>query len=176
MMDEIASHVMDIAMNAIAAKAKHIEISITADPKKALLTLHFKDDGVGMDSDMIKKVQDSFFSTKTGKKVGLGIPLLKGTAETTGGSFSLTSEVGHGVDIWASFRLNHPDLPPMGKLKDTILVLVVGNPGIDFLFSYAVNEKALVFDTAAMRATLGDVPLNDPEVVKFFIKYLDAYL
>jgi hypothetical protein len=176
MMDEISSHIMDIAMNAITAKAKHIEISITADPKKALLTLFFKDDGVGMDSAMIQRVQDPFFSTKTGKKVGLGIPLLKGTAETTGGTFSLTSEVAHGVEIRASFRLNHPDLPPMGKLKDTILVLVAGNPDIDFLFKYIVNEKEFIFDTTAMKDILGDIPLNNPEVVKFFIKYLDEYL
>ena len=163
-------------MNAITAKAKHIVISIAADPKKALLTLFFKDDGVGMDKTMIKKVQDPFFSTKTGKKVGLGIPLLKGTAETTGGTFSLTSEVGHGVEIRASFRLNHPDLPPMGKLKDTILVLVAGNPDIDFVFKCTLNQKEFILDTSAMRAILGDIPLNDPEVVKFFIKYLDEYL
>lgn len=175
-MDEISSHIMDIAMNAIAAKAKRIEISITVDPKKALLSLFFKDDGIGMDSAMIQKVQDPFFSTKTGKKVGLGIPLLKGTAETTGGHFSLTSEVGHGVEIHASFRLNHPDLPPLGKLKDTILVLVVGNPDVDFVFKCTLNEKEFVFDTTAMRAILGDVPLNDPEVVKFFINYLDEKL
>ena len=175
-MDEISSHIMDIAMNAITAKAKNIEISIAADPKKALLTLFFKDDGVGMDKAMVEKVQDPFFSTKTGKKVGLGIPLLKGTAETTGGTFTLTSEVGDGVEIHASFRLNHPDLPPIGKLKDTILVLVAGNPDIDFVFKYTLNEKEFIFDTAAMRAILGDIPLNDPEVVKFFIKYLDEYL
>ncbi len=167
---------MDIAMNAVTAKAKNIEIVITADPKKALLTLFFKDDGVGMDKNMAEKVQDPFFSTKTGKKVGLGIPLLKGTAETTGGSFSLASEPGKGVEIHASFRLNHPDLPPMGKLRDTILVLVVGNPEIDFIFKYILYDKEFIFDTAAMRNVLGDVPLNDPEVVKFFINYLDENL
>lgn len=163
-------------MNAVTAKAKNIEIAITADPKKALLTLFFKDDGVGMDKNMVEKVQDPFFSTKTGKKVGLGIPLLKGTAETTGGSFSLSSEPGKGVEIRAAFRLNHPDLPPMGKLKDTILVLVVGNPEIDFIFKYILYDKEFVFDTAVMRNVLGDVPLNDPEVVKFFINYLDENL
>src|SRR4030042_2077106 len=111
MMDEISSHIMDIAMNAITAKAKHIEISITADPKKALLTLFFKDDGVGMDGAMIQRVQDPFFSTKTGKKVGLGIPLLKGTAETTGGSFALTSAKGVGTKIGATFDSRAPHLP-----------------------------------------------------------------
>ena len=176
MMDEISSHIMDIAMNAITARAKRVEIAIVANPKKSLLTLFFKDDGVGMDENMVKRVQDPFFSTKTGKKVGLGIPLLKGTAETTGGNFSLTSEPGKGVEICASFRLNHPDLPPLGKLKDTILVLITGNPDVDFLFKYTLNEKEFVLDTRVARDLLGDVPLNNPEVVKFFINYLDEHL
>jgi len=127
MMEELCSHVMDIVTNSITAKAKHIEVSITEDHKKGILTLYIKDDGVGMDIDMARRVQDPFFSTKTGRKVGLGIPLLKGTAETTGGSFSLITELGRGSEICASFSLNHPDLPPIGKLKDTVLVLIVGN-------------------------------------------------
>ncbi|HEX2966233.1 MAG TPA: sensor histidine kinase [Syntrophorhabdaceae bacterium] len=176
MMDEISSHIMDIAMNAITAHAKRVEVTIVADPKESLLTLFFKDDGIGMDEDMVKRVQDPFFSTKTGKKVGLGIPLLKGTAETTGGTFSLTSQPGKGVEICASFRLNHPDLPPLGKLKDTILVLIIGNPDIDFLFKCTLNEREFILDTASVRNILGDVPLNDPEVVKFFIKHLDENL
>ena len=87
MMDEIASHIMDIVANSVSAKANNIIVAITKDTKKVLLTLRIKDDGIGMDEDMARKVQDPFFSTKIGKKVGLGIPLLKGTAETTGGSF-----------------------------------------------------------------------------------------
>jgi len=176
MMDEISSHIMDIAINAITAKAKHIEVSVAADLTKSLLTLFFKDDGIGMDKDMIKKVQDPFFSTKTGKKVGLGIPLLKGTAETTGGDFSLTSELGKGVEIHASFHLDHPDLPPLGKLKDTILVLVVGNPDVDFAFKYSVDAREFVFDTTAIKAILQGMPINSPEIVKFLINYLDDHL
>lgn len=167
---------MDITANAITAKAKHIEVSIKVDTKKSLTTLFFKDDGIGMNDEMVKKVQDPFFSTKTGKKVGLGIPLLKGTAETTGGSFSLRSELGKGVEIRATFRLNHPDLPPIGKLKDTILVLVVGNPEIDFIFTYTVDENQFILDTAPMKALLEGTPINHPEVVNFFMNYLDEHL
>jgi hypothetical protein len=176
MMDEISSHIMDITANAITAKAKHIEISIIVDTKKSLTTLSFKDDGIGMNDEMVKKVQDPFFSTKTGKKVGLGIPLLKGTAETTGGTFSLTSEPGKGVEIRATFHLNHPDLPPIGKLKDTILVLVVGNPEIDFIFQYTLDEDQFIFDTAPIKALLEGIPVNHPEVVNFIINYLDEHL
>lgn len=173
MMDEISAHIMDIAMNAITAKATHVEVSIVIDTINSLLVLRFKDNGKGLDSEMIKKVQDPFFSTKPGRKVGLGIPLLKGTAETTGGRFSLTSRPGDGVEINASFWLAHPDLPPLGKLKDTILVLVTGNPDVDFLFRYAVDGKEFVFDTSVAKEALNGLPVNHPEVVKYFIKYLD---
>jgi hypothetical protein len=176
MMEELCSHIMDIVTNSITAKAKHIEVSITEDHKKGILILYIKDDGVGMDSDMALKVQDPFFSTKTGRKVGLGIPLLKGTAETTGGSFSLTTALGCGAEICASFSINHPDLPPVGKLKDTILVLIVGNSEIDFAFKYKVDEKEFVLDTSVIKNILGDTPLKSPEVINFLINYLDENL
>jgi hypothetical protein len=176
MMEELCSHIMDIVTNSITARAKHVEVSIIEDRKNGILTLYIKDDGVGMDSDTARKVQDPFFSTKTGRKVGLGIPLLKGTAETTGGSFSLTTELGQGVEICASFSINHPDLPPMGNLKDTVLVLIVGNSEIDFTFRYRVDEKEFVLDTTVIKTLLGDVPIKDPDVINFLINYLDENL
>ena len=110
MMDELCSHIMDIAANSVTAKAQNILVSIKRDSMNSLLTLQIKDDGVGMDEETAYKVQDPFFSTKIGKKVGLGIPLLKGTAETTGGSFRLSSRVGEGTEIYVTFDSSHPDL------------------------------------------------------------------
>jgi len=176
MMDEIASHIMDIATNSLAAGAKNISINIEKSGEKSFLVLKIKDDGVGMDRETAMKVQDPFFSTKTGRKVGLGIPLLKGTAETTGGTFSLASEPGKGTEICVTFNAGHPDLPPLGNLKDTILVLVVGNPEVNFLFKYVNNNKEFVLDTAEVKNLLGGVPINHPEVISFLSKYLDEHL
>jgi hypothetical protein len=176
MMEEICSHILDIVTNSIRAKAKLINVSISEDYEKRLLSLSVKDDGIGMDREMAEKVQDPFFSTKKGRKVGLGIPLLKGTAETTGGSFTLNTEVGQGVEIHAVFSLDHPDLPPIGKLKDTILVLIAGNPDIDFVFKCKTDGKEFLLETASMKSILGDVPMNSPDVVNFLINYLDEYL
>jgi anti-sigma regulatory factor (Ser/Thr protein kinase) len=173
MMDEIASHIMDIVANSVSAKAKNILVSITNDTKKAQLTLRIKDDGIGMDEDMARKVQDPFFSTKIGKKVGLGIPLLKGTAETTEGSFHLSSSVGKGTEISATFSLNHPDLPPLGNLKDTVFVITVGNPDTNFQFRIQTDEEEFNFDTQEIKNLLDDVPINHPEVIAFLSKYLD---
>jgi hypothetical protein len=176
MMEEICAHILDITANAVTAGAGHVAVTIEADKKNNLLSVTFKDDGKGMDEEMVKRVVDPFFSTKKGKKVGLGIPLLKGTAETCGGTFSLMSKPGEGVDISVSFQLDHPDLPPLGNLKDTILVLIVGNPEVDFSFSYTVDGKSFSLYTREIRGMIGDVPINHPEIVKFLTEYLDEKL
>jgi hypothetical protein len=176
MMDEICAHIMDIAANALTAGAANIAISVKVDHSRNLLLVTFKDDGKGMNEETVKKVTDPFFSTKKGKRVGLGIPLLKGTAETCGGQFNLTSKPGEGVDISVSFQLDHPDLPPLGSLKDTILVLVVGNPHVDFLFTVTEDAKTFVFNTAEVKTIIGDMPVNHPEVMKFLTDFLDEKL
>jgi anti-sigma regulatory factor (Ser/Thr protein kinase) len=173
MMDEIASHIIDIVANSVTAKATCITVEITQDTEKNLLSLHIKDDGVGMDEETVKKVLDPFYTTKIGKKVGLGVPLLKGTAETTGGTFHLSSDIGKGTEIFASFDLNHPDLPPLGNLSDTMLVLVVGNPDTDFYFQIRSNSREFILDTKEMKHLLDGVPINHPDVITFLSKYID---
>jgi hypothetical protein len=173
MMDEIASHIIDIVANSVTAKATYIIVEITKDTGRDFLNLHIKDNGVGMDEETVKKVLDPFYSTKIGKKVGLGVPLLKGTAETTGGSFRVSSVMGEGTEISASFDLSHPDLPPLGNLRDTILVLVVGNPDTDFRFQVTIDAKEFVLDTKEIKLLLDGVPINNPDVITFLSKYLD---
>jgi hypothetical protein len=176
MMEELCAHIMDIAANALTAGARHIIVSIDVDHGANILSVTFRDDGKGMDEEMVRRVTDPFFSTKKGKKVGLGIPLLKGTAETCGGRFSLTSTPGQGVDIRVSFQLDHPDLPPLGNLKDTILVLVVGNPDVDFTFDVRVDDKAFGLYTTEVKEMIGGVPINHPEVMNFLLEFLDEKL
>lgn len=176
MMEDISSHIMDIAMNSVTAGAKHISVAVEKDPQTAMLSLTIADDGVGMDPETARKVQDPFFSTKTGRKVGLGIPLLKGTAETTGGGFELRSKKGGGTTIRATFDSRHPDLPPLGNVRDTFFVLIVSHPAVDFDLRYSVDGKDFQLDTADLKKELDDVPLNHPEVISFLSKYLDEHL
>ena len=176
MMEDISCHIMDIVMNSVTAGARHISVEIVKDPETAVLSLAIKDDGRGMDEDMVEKVQDPFFSTKTGRKVGLGIPLLKGTAETTGGSFELKSAKGVGTSITATFDSRHYDLPPLGNLKDTFFVFIVSHPDVDFTFRYRVDETDFFLDTEEIKRELDGVPINHPEVVGFLSNYLDEHL
>lgn len=176
MMEDISSHIMDIAMNSVTAGAQRIRVAVEKDPRTAMLSLTITDDGVGMDQETLQKVQDPFFSTKTGRKVGLGIPLLKGTAETTGGSFEMTSAKGAGTTIRATFDCRHPDLPPLGKIRDTFLVLVVSHPEVDFDLRYSVDGRSFELDTEELKRELDGVPVNHPEVISFLGKYLDEHL
>jgi hypothetical protein len=176
MMEEICDHILDIVANSVTAGAGSIRVAVIEDEKERSRILRIVDDGKGMDPETAARVVDPFFSTKLGRKVGLGIPLLKGTAETCDGRFYLKSEVGKGTEVFASFRLDHPDLPPLGNLKDTVLVLIVSNPDVNFLFEYRGEKKTFVLDTKEIRSELGDVPINHPEVIRFLTNYLDERL
>lgn len=176
MMDDICAHITDIAANSISAGAKNIVVSIEKSVENNKLYLKISDDGRGMDKETAAKVIDPFFSTKTGRKVGLGIPLLKGTAETCGGHFSLNSSPGVGTEIEVSFMLDHPDLPPLGKLKDTMLMLVVTNPEVNYSFNIKTDKNNFLFDTVEINKMLDGMPINNPEVIKFLTIYLDENL
>jgi hypothetical protein len=176
MMTDICAHLVDIVSNSVAAGAKNIRIAIAESKRTDLLTMEVTDDGRGMDRETTGRVLDPFFSTKTGHKVGLGVPLLKGTAETCGGTFALSSEVGKGTSIVATFRLTHPDLPPLGNLRDTFLALTVSYPDVDFVFEYNTDTTTFFLDTKDIRSELGGIPINHPEVITFLGKYLDERL
>lgn len=176
MMDEICAHITDLVVNSISAGAKHIKVSIEKSKVKNKLLIKVTDDGRGMDEDTLKQVIDPFFSTKTGRKVGLGIPLLRGTAETCGGSFDIRSTPGKGTEIMASFPLNHPDLPPIGNVKDTLLVLSISNPEIDFSFTIKNDIMNFTFNTMEIKRLLDGLSINSPEVIKFLRDYLDEHL
>ena len=172
MLEELSDHLMDIAMNSVRAGARSIGISITADKSLNVLTVTIVDDGKGMDENVIRSVTDPFFSTKPGKMVGLGIPLLKGAAEMCDGHFVLESKNGAGTEIRASFALDHPDLPPLGNVKETIFLLCVSNPEVRFQLRYRPDSEEFTFDTKEISDRLEGVPINHPEVIGFLRRYL----
>lgn len=176
MLAELSMHIIDIVQNSISAGAHLIAVNILDDKEKDIIVIEVKDDGRGMDADLIKRVQDPFYTTKSHKKVGLGIPLFKQTAEHCDGSFEITSEPAKGTSIRATFKRSHVDLPPMGNLKDTILTLVVGEPSVDFVFNISFDGNHLFLDTREIKEELQDVPINHPEVIKFLREYLEENL
>ncbi len=147
-MEELSLHVLDIAENAIRANAKNIVIEISEDGYKDQLTICIKDDGDGMDKETIAKVLDPFFTTKDGKRVGLGLSLLSQMAQQTGGDLKIDSEIGNGTKVTATFRLSHPDIQPMGNIAETMATLIAGQPSVRFILDY---RKSFYFDSHRKR-------------------------
>ena len=164
MMRELADNIMDIAQNSISAGASLTEVHIRVSHQEDRITFVFKDDGCGMSEEMVQTVLEPFTTSRKTRKVGLGLPLLKQTAEMTGGEIGITSAVGVGTEVTASFGLGHIDRPPMGDVAGAWFSLVVMNPETDFLFTYDYDGQSFTFDTRIIRETVAPIPLNQMEV------------
>ena len=173
-MRELSLHLLDIAENSIAAGAKNITINIEENSNTDLLKIIVVDDGRGMSQETLKKVIDPFVTSRTTRKVGLGIPLLKEAAEACNGSFEMTSELGKGTTLSVSFQNSHIDRMPLGDVPTTFLNLLVSNPSIHWVFTYLTNHKEFFFDDAEIKTALGDMPLTEPEVLKIIREMIDC--
>ncbi len=171
-MRELSLNILDVAQNSISAGASLVEIVIDENTAAQTLSIMIKDDGCGMDGETLKNVQDPFFTTRTTRKVGMGIPLFKMAAEMTGGGFSIDSAVGKGTCVKADFKTDNVDFTPLGDIDSTVVTLVTMNTGIDFAYTLKVNDSEFTLSTAQLKELLGDVPLDMPEVVMWIKDYL----
>lgn len=172
MMTEISLNVLDVSENSTRAGASLVTRMVTADTVHDKLTIVIADDGCGMTEEQVAHVTDPFFTTRTTRKVGLGIPFFKYAAESTGGSFHIESEPGKGTTVTAVFGLSHIDRMPLGDMNATIHNLIVYHPDTDFLYTYTYNDASFTLDTREMREILGGIPLNTPEVSAYIMEYL----
>ncbi|MBI3946502.1 MAG: ATP-binding protein [Armatimonadetes bacterium] len=157
LMDEIALHILDIAMNAVTAGARRLEIAVHEDHERDRLEVRVADDGKGMDAEQLRRVLEQFASDKSGRRhpIGLGLALLEQTAEACGGQMRVASRPGRGTEVAAWMRLSHVDRPPLGDLKDTVFALCVGAPDVDMALTYRRNGWTARFGSAAVRRELG---------------------
>jgi signal transduction histidine kinase len=149
-MEDLSLHILDIAENSIAAEARKIEIIITEETDKDLLTIEIKDDGKGMDEETVKKALDPFYTTRKTRRVGLGLSFLSQAAEESGGKMELNSIPNEGTTTRATFCLSHPDCKPMGDMNETIHTLVIGHPDINFIYEYRKDNSIFRFDSREM--------------------------
>lgn len=171
MFPEISLHILDIAENSVRAGASLIQIGV--DSRENLLTVVIRDDGCGMSPEMTAAVTDPFTTSRTTRRVGLGVPFFKMAVEMTGGSFSIISEEGAGTAVTAVFHTDHIDCMPLGDLPGTIWALITLYPDIDFVFTRTCGEKSRVLDTVQLREMLAPVPMSDPEVKLYLREYLE---
>lgn len=172
MMTEISLNILDVTENSVKAGATCIEITVAADTEKNRLTVIIADNGCGMSPEQLLHVTDPFYTTRTTRKVGLGIPFFKAAAEQTGGSFTVTSTEGVGTTVTAEFILSSVDRMPLGDISATVQTLVTVHLQQDFLYRYCVNEKSFTLDTKEFKKILGDIPLNAPEVRTYLGEFL----
>ena len=168
-MKDIASHLMDIVQNSITADASCICINLKLDKPGDRLSLEIIDNGKGMNREMLDRVTNPFTTTRTTRKVGLGIPLFKEGAERTGGKFSIDSEVGKGTDVVAEYVLSNIDRPPLGDFSGVCSTLIICNSGLDFKINVKSDMSEYDMDTEEMKAMLDGVPFSNPDVSRFII-------
>ncbi len=174
-MKELSLNILDITKNSVSAGADNIKISLNTDDN-GILTLMIKDDGCGMSEETVKNVTDPFYTTRTTRKVGLGLPLLKLAAEQTGGYLKIVSsenEADHGTTLEAVFDTKSIDFMPVGDIISTVCILIAGSPEIDFSFTDVSLSHNVSLDTSELRAVLGeDISLAEPEIQAWIAEYL----
>jgi anti-sigma regulatory factor (Ser/Thr protein kinase) len=174
--EDLSLHILDIAENSITAEASRIEIKVSEDTGANLLTVEITDNGKGMDKELLDNACDPFYTTRTTRHVGLGIPFLAQSARESNGDISVTSEKGKGTSIKASFQYDHIDRRPLGDIGETMIILIMSNPDIDFIFQHVRNGKEYMLNTAEIKEELEGVPINTPEVIKIIKDDISTWL
>ena len=165
---DLSQHILDIAENGTNAGATLLYIDIQEYLAADRLTITVRDNGCGMDDETLKRVVDPWFTTRTTRSVGLGIPFFKQAAEMCGGDFDIQSVPGQGTTTRATFQHSNIDRPPLGDIVGTLLCLIVGYPDVDWNYHHQIDDREFSLETHEIREILGDdVPLSDPEVLAF---------
>ena len=160
-MDDLSLHILDVAENCINAEAKNIEILVDENITDNKLIIEINDDGKGMNKDMTEAVKNPFVTTRTERKVGLGIPLLTEAAEMSGGNIRIDSEPGYGTQIKAVFQHNNIDRKPLGDLAETLIALILLSENTEINFKYKMNQREFDFSTKKFKEDLNLEKLND---------------
>lgn len=174
-MKELSLNILDIAGNSVKAGASLVSISVVERGRQ--LTIEIIDNGCGMNAEQLAHLKDPFFTTRTTRKVGLGVPFLKLAAEQTGGNVTVSSvpeseSPDHGTTVRAVFYKDSIDFTPLGDLAETMVTLIQGSPDMDFVFDHIVDDKQVHLDTRELRGILGDVSLSSYEVLEWISDYL----
>lgn len=166
-MKDLSMHIMDIIQNSVRAEASLVELDIRENLKEDQFIIEIKDNGFGMSEEMLAKAIDPFFTTRTTRKVGLGLSLLKQNAEMTGGKMEISSKQGEGTNLKAIFSHQHLDRPALGDIAGTVVLLVAANPEMDFIYRHTIDKQEYVFDTKEIKEVLDGVSVADPNIIQY---------
>lgn len=171
-MEDLSLHILDIAQNSIKAEADQLKIIIDEKPSRDSAFLEIIDNGSGMDLRTLRRAGDPFFTTKKGKRFGMGISLLAQAAEAAGGAFSIESFPGKGTHLKASFQASHIDRQPLGDIPATITTLIASHPDIDLIFIHQYEDRRFTFQTDDIKSRINGAAIDSTEVLKFIQSYI----
>ena len=171
-MKELSMHILDLVQNSISAGADLIKVTIQEDTIKNLMIISVSDNGKGMDKDTADRAKDPFFTSRTTRKIGLGIPLLLAAAKRCEGDLTIDSRLGEGTKVTAYFRYDHIDRAPLGNIWSMMSGVIACNGEIDFEYTHIYNDHRFQMKTSDIRGVLKDVPITSPEVIGWIEEYL----
>lgn len=172
-MKDLSLHVLDIMQNSVTAGSSRIEVSITVDVDAGMLEIRIMDNGCGMDKEKLKRVVDPFVTSRTTRKVGLGIPLFKASAERAGGTLEIISSPGKGTVVNATFITGHIDRQPLGSISDTVIGAILSKPEVDIELSLRSQDRKFFFSLKEVKEKLGELPVDNFEVLGWIREYID---
>ncbi|HYE81279.1 MAG TPA: ATP-binding protein [Clostridia bacterium] len=180
-MRDLSLHILDLAQNSISAEASLVSITIIEDMVKDRLTICIEDNGRGMDKDFLEKVMDPFVTTRTSRKVGLGIPLMYAACKRCDGDLIIESERNVGTKLTATFKHSHIDRAPVGDMAETMLSLIISgsdeNRDVDFVYRHVIGKSEYCLDTREIKSALGnDVSMAEPDVLMWIKDYINEGL
>lgn len=164
-MNELSLHILDVVQNSIKANATLIKIIINDDIVNNTYTITIEDNGHGMNAQTLSKVSDPFFTSRTTRKVGLGISLFKMACEMTEGTFTINSEEHKGTSVKAVFTNDHIDRAPLGDMEETLAILILNEQNIDIYYEHNINDRQYIFNTIEIKEILDGIPLHNFEVI-----------
>lgn len=165
-MNDLSLHIIDIIQNSLSAGALFIRLTIDENIKEDRLTIIIEDNGKGMTKEQVSKLSDPFFTSRTTRRVGMGVPLFKQSANQGGGDLKVESTVGEGTIVTAWFQHSNIDRPPLGDVANAFLLMLSANPNHHFVLKYCYNENEYIFDSVEVKEILGDIPFNDASIIR----------
>ncbi|GAK56959.1 histidine kinase [Candidatus Vecturithrix granuli] len=175
-MKELSLHILDIVQNSTRAQATEVAIEIIEDFRQNLLKIVIKDNGTGIKKEALSTITNPFSTSRTTRRVGLGLSLLKAAAEQCRGEMTIESEEGKGTTVTAAFEHDHIDRVPLGDIVSTLIGIMIGNPDVDVYYRHCVNDKVFEIHTKAIKEELGDVPISDVAVMNFLSEYIQSQI
>lgn len=166
-MKTLALHILDLLQNSITANATIIKLDVVEDLQKNLYEFTISDNGKGMAPEFLAKVTDPYTTSRTTRKVGLGLPLIKMNAEQAGGSFSIKSEVGKGTKIYFSFVHDNIDRPPLGDIAGSVVLCAAQNESIHFIYTHKTPYGEYIFDSNEIKEALDGMSMNNYKIIQY---------